>query len=121
MDALYVQLHVNAGGGTYGLVEYDERSRLGSSAAMLIANALVIGGCVSTAKTNGLNSTERGWVCIDDIYASPTMCGLILEPFFIDASAHAPLRTAEGLARVGNALAEGIDRYARACAARRAA
>lgn len=108
--ALYVQCHVNAGGGGYGLVEFDRRSAWGSTAAMHLAHALI--GLVGAAKTNPLDPGERGWVCIDDIYASPTMCGLIYEPGFIDTPAHAALWTAEGRAKVGAALAAGIAAYA---------
>ena len=110
--ALYVQCHVNAGGGGYGLVEYDRRSTWGSTAAMCLADALTRAAKLGSARTNPLDAGQRGWVCIDDIYASPTMCGLIFEPGFIDAPAHASLWTPAGRVRVGDALADGIMAYA---------
>ena len=121
LEALYVQCHVNAGGGKYGLVEHDHRSRWGRTAAAAIADALDELPEVPKAHVWDLDPSERGWACIDDIYASPTMAGVLFEPFFIDSTAHFPLRQPEGLARVGVALAEGVDRHALAVAARRAA
>ena len=110
--ALYVQCHVNAGGGAYALVEHDARSRAGSRAADLMTAALDTLPEVSTAKVHHLAPGERGWVCIDDIWAAPTMCGVIYEPGFIDAPAHATLWTPDGLERIGAVLAEGVHRYA---------
>lgn len=120
-DGLYVQCHVNAGGGKYGLVEHDHRSRWGRTAAACLADALDELPETPRVHVWDLDPSERGWVCIDDIYTSPTMTAALYEPFFIDSAAHAKLRTTEGLARVGLALAEGVHRYARSCAARKAA
>lgn len=121
-DAIYVQCHVNAGGGKYGVVEHDYRSKTwGRQAAAALADALDELPEVPDVRVWDLDPSERGWVCIDDVYASPTMCAVLYEPFFIDGTIHQPLTTPHGLWRVGNALAEGIDRYARVCAARKAA
>lgn len=120
-EALYVQCHVNAGGGKYGAVEHDARSSAGRRAAAALADALDELAETPTVHVWSLDPGERGWVCIDDIWAAPTMCGLIYEPGFIDAPSHGPLWTPEGLARVGGALAEGIRRYAAGIGARRAA
>lgn len=110
--ALYVQCHINAGGGSYALVEHDARSKAGRRASDALGVSLADLPGVSSVKVRGLTASERGWTCIDDIYAAPSMCGLIYEPGFIDAPAHASLWTADGLARIGAALAEGIARYA---------
>lgn len=111
LRTVYVQCHVNAGGGRYGLVEYDARSSWGQTAAALLADALDELPEIPTARTLSLHAGERGWVCIDDIFASPTMLGLIFEPGFIDGPTHAPLWTRDGLDRVGKALALGLHRY----------
>ena len=120
-EALYVQCHVNAGGGEYGVVEHDARSSWGRAAAACLADALDELPEVPTARVWELHAGERGWVCIDDIYASPTMCGVIYEPGFIDAFPHSALWTPAGLERLGLALAEGIGRYATWAAAKKAA
>ena len=110
---LYVQCHVNAGGGRYGLVEYDSRSSAGLRAAAVLAHALTALPEASAGKTVGLSSGERGFTCISGIWPAPKMCGLIYEPGFIDTPQHAALWTAEGLQRVGRVLAAGVLDYAR--------
>ncbi len=110
-QALYVQCHVNAGGGRYGMVEYDARSAKGRRAALSLADALDDLPEVSRTRVLALHPSERGWSCIDDIHASPSLCAALYEPFFIDASSHAALRTPEGLRRIGAALAEGVQRF----------
>ena len=120
-NALYVQCHVNAGGGKYGVVEHDARSSWGRTAAACLADALDELPEVPTVHVWPIDRTDRGWSCIDDIYASPTLAGLIFEPGFIDSPAHAALWTPAGLQRVGATLAEGVHRYARSIAARKAA
>ncbi len=118
-QALYVQCHVNAGGGKYGLVEHDARSATGRKAALSLADALDELPEVPRVRVLALHPADRGWVCIDDIHASPNLCAALYEPFFIDASSHAALRTSEGLRRVGAALAEGVLRFVAALAASR--
>ena len=110
--ALYVQCHVNAGGGKYGLVEHDARSATGRKAALSLADALDELPEVPTARVLALHPDDRGWVCIDDVYASPSLCAVLYEPFFIDSATHAALRSPDGLRRVGDALAEGVKRFA---------
>jgi N-acetylmuramoyl-L-alanine amidase len=114
--ALYVQCHVNEGKGRYGLVEHDARSQRGRTAATCLADALKTLAEVPSVKVNALEKGERGWVCIDDIFDSATLCGVLYEPFFIDAPGHAALRTPAGLKRVGEALAEGVRRFAQVVA-----
>lgn len=121
LDGVYVQLHVNAGAGRYGLVEHDARSAWGRTAAATLADALDDLPEVSKTHVWSLDAGDRGWACIDDIYASPTLCGLIYEPGFIDAPAHAALWTPTGLVRLGGALARGLDRFARSMAVPKAA
>lgn len=109
----YVACHVNAGGGTYGLVEYDARSTRGAQLADELAHGLRALPGVTTSRTKGLGAGERGWVCIDGIYAGPAnLAGVIFEPGFIDAGGHAGLWTAEGLTRIGTALALACEGWA---------
>lgn len=107
---LYCALHVNAGGGLYALVEYDERSTKGKAAAEKVAAALDAKlPEVSAGKVNGLKATERGFACIDGIYAGPSnLSAILLEPGFIDAAAHRPLWTPDGLHRLAAALCDGV-------------
>jgi N-acetylmuramoyl-L-alanine amidase len=118
---LYVQCHANAGGGKYGLIEHDARSSWGRTAAACLADALDELPEVPTARVWTLDSTQRGWSCIDGIYDSPTLTGVLYEPGFVDSVVHSTLWTPDGLERVGRALAEGVERYAAQLAARKVA
>ena len=105
----YVACHINAGGGSYGLVEYDGRSAGGARLAAGLALGLGQLPELSAHKTTALQNGERGWVCIAGIYTGPgNIAGAIYEPGFIDPAANAALWTADGLARVGHALASGL-------------
>lgn len=56
-----------------------------------------------------LQPTARGFGCIDGIYEGPAnITAVLLEPGFIDSAEHAGLWTAEGLQRIGRALAAGL-------------
>ena len=110
----YVACHANAGGGSYGLVEYDERSGLGAALAHALADALSALPGVGRGRTRGLGAADRGWACIDGIYAGPeNLCGVIFEPFFVDFAGHRPLMSPSGLARVGAVLADGCLSWSR--------
>ena len=114
---LYVACHVNAGGGRYALVEHDSRSKGGAAAAAIVARefALRLAPEVNTGKVVALGSADRGFACIDGIYAGPAnLSAVLFEPGFIDSSQHAGLWTTAGLSRIGVALAAGCDAWGRA-------
>lgn len=105
----YVACHVNAGGGRYALAEYDGRSKAGAKLAAALSDACASLPGISAGKVVPLAAGERGWICIDGIYAGPgQLSGAIFEPGFIDAPAHAALWTSEGLRLVGQTLAAGV-------------
>lgn len=106
--AIYVQGHVNAGGGRYALVEHDSRSTAGAKAAAMLAHALTSLHGVSVGKVAGLADGERGFTCIRGIWTAPRMCGLIYEPGFLDNAEHDRMWTPAGLMEVGVALADGL-------------
>ena len=129
---LYVQNHVNAGRGKYGLVRHDYRSSKGRKLAQRLAGWLVSLPGVTMARTDELypnadaarkcgnkpriakDGSEdwgwwtRGWSCIDGIYPIPGVCGVVYEPGFLDSEEHAPLWTPDGIERVGGALASAL-------------
>jgi len=109
---LYVQCHLNAGKGTYGLVMHDGRSSEGKHAAECFAATLGAMPEISRREVWPLTRDSRGWACIDGIWPAPRMCGLVFEPGFIDAPAHVELWTPAGLRRVGEALAAGVRAFA---------
>lgn len=123
---VYVQCHVNAGGGSYGLAGHDYRSKTGPELARLVAGELE--GLEELERVLALPTypkghpeaarrwpadpdwTERMWNVIQGVYAG-TPVGLVYEPGFIDTRAHASLWREEGLERVGAALARGVARF----------
>ena len=113
MAAAYLACHVNAGGGTYALVEHDARSAGGKRLADALAAGFAVLPGVSRGKVIALHAGECGWVCLDGIYAGPsTLSAALLEPGFIDVPAHAGLWTAAGLERVGAAISRACERWA---------
>lgn len=124
----YLACHVNAGGGTYGLIRPDHRSHGGAALALSLAlnlrapeidrvrtdplypganTAKMAGRDVSTPDKVGW--WTRGWSCIDGIYAGPAnLAGVLVEPFFLDSPEHRPLTTPEGLTRIGRLLVDGV-------------
>jgi hypothetical protein len=134
VDHVYLACHVNAGGGAYGLLRPDYRSAAGAARAQALAVALsrlhelrhagALPGCrvvplypsADRAGAAGRDVADaakaawwtRGWGCIDGIYSGPSnLCGVLVEPGFIDSSAHRSLWTPDGLARIGRALVDG--------------
>lgn len=106
---VYVACHVNAGKGTYALVEHDSRSRAGLAAATRTAQALEALPEIKAGKVIGMVPATRGYACIRDIYDGPAnITAILYEPGFIDAPAHQALWTPEGLRRVGMALVVGL-------------
>lgn len=109
---LYVACHVNAGGGRYALVEHDARSKGGAAAAAVVAREFAsrLTPEVNTGKVVALSAADRGFSCIDGIYAGPAnLSAVLFEPGFIDSSQHAGLWTTAGLSRIGVALAAAAD------------
>ena len=105
---LYIACHINAGKGTYALVEYDDRSGNGKKAATAMAAAMDAGlSQVTSGRAEGLSSGDRGFVCLSGIYSGPAnLSGILVEPGFIDSSKHASMWTAAGLVTVGNVIAD---------------
>jgi N-acetylmuramoyl-L-alanine amidase len=125
---VYVACHLNAGGGSRGLVFHDRRSKQGpylaAEVAVSLANACpeLSGGagsvgCYDDREYTGMDTFSIPWLyrafnTIKGVYdGSPV--GICYEPFFIDAPAQAELASLPGLERVGEALARGIVSYLR--------
>jgi N-acetylmuramoyl-L-alanine amidase len=83
---LYAQLHCNAGGGKYSLVMYDKRSSKGRLAAEAIAAELE--KVTGDGRVQALTEGERGFSYIDGIWSIPAVCGVVIEPGFLDYAGH---------------------------------
>lgn len=112
----YVACHINAGGGSYGLVLHDARSRGGHALAEAVADALGTDNAALDRTLVGAADHEGPWAramtTIKGIYSGPgNLSGICFEPFFIDNDRNQALMTDAGLRAVGNALAVGCMQW----------
>ena len=108
---VYVAAHINAGGGDYGCVFHDHRSTMGKSCAEFVADSLD-DACPELARVLAKPCTAADWTknafaTVRGIYAGRPF-GLCFEPCFLDNDTHNKLLESRGLARIGEALANGI-------------
>ena len=113
---LYLAGHLNAGGGDYGMLGHDYRSRSGPELASRIARQLR----QVAPELNGVKCIEArpdNWT--RNMYATISgvtqPIGLCHEPCFMDQPSHADLLTAAGLSTIGRAIAAGVDAFVNTC------
>ena len=109
---VYAACHVNAGGGSYGLVCYDARSKNGRALSDTVSGEL--GQLVEKSRSEAASpeSWTNAYNTIKGIYEGPgNLSGICYEPGFIDSADHRGLWYADGLVRVGEALAAGVVDY----------
>ena len=105
--------HLNAGGGDYGAVFYDHRSRSGPELAARIAKQLRM----VAPEINGVKCipakpddwTRNAFATIGGLMQP---IGICYEPAFMDKDTHQDILTREGLSAIGRSLAAGIDAWA---------
>lgn len=107
----YVACHMNAGGGSYALVQHDHRSVRGQALAGYIAEQF--GWRLPVGRTRVEPATgawARGAPCIAGVYSGPAnICGVLVEPLFLDCPAHvAHITSGQGLPAIGHAIAAGL-------------
>ena len=108
----YVACHVNAGGGSYGLVCYDSRSKAGKSLSDAVSATLEPLAGKSRSEAASPENWGNAYNTIKGIYEGPgNLSGICYEPGFIDSDDHRGLWYADGLVRVGEALAAGVVDY----------
>ena len=113
---LYLAAHLNAGGGDYGMIGTDYRSRSGSELASRIARQLR----QVAPELNGVKCVEArpdNWTrnMFATISGVTQPIGVCLEPCFMDQPSHADLLTAAGLSTIGRAIAAGVDAFVNTC------
>jgi len=110
---VYISLHLNAGGGDYGAVFFDHRSRGGPELAARIATQLrMVAPEINGAKCIAAKPDDWTRAAFGTIGGIMQPLGICFEPCFMDNPAHADLLTREGLSAIGRALASGIDAWA---------
>jgi N-acetylmuramoyl-L-alanine amidase len=116
---VYIAMHLNAGGGDYGVCFWDHRSesgpKLAASIAAAFGKALPELARVLARPTAPSGEWTRPYPCIAGVYSGrPVAC--LVEPAFLDRKEHRGLFDAQGMDRVGKALADGIHAYVRGAA-----
>lgn len=109
---VYVACHVNAGGGSYGLVCFDSRSKAGRRLSDAVAATLGVLVTVTRSEAASPKKWENAHNTIKGIFEGPgNLSGICFEPGFIDSETNRHLWYADGLVQVGEALAAGILDY----------
>ena len=108
---VYIQCHLNAGGGNYALIGHDHRSKAGEALARSWwAHARHAGYWPGVKRGVAVAATPGDWTraihyCLKGIYPGPrNICGLLIEPAFLDHAPHRASLTPEGLAEMGRKL-----------------
>lgn len=109
-QGLYVQVHANAGGGRYALVEHDIRSVAGQRAAgIVVAEVAEAIPEITLGRRVGLKVGDRGHTCLSGIWPIPGVAGLIFELAFLDSPDHSPLWSGSGISSMARAGARGLQ------------
>ncbi len=119
--AVYAQLHANAGRGHGAWWFFDTRSELGRAAATAAAGAYELAALPGIRGSSALacyddrqKAGDAAWLVnpystIRGIFSGPLdLCGLCVEPAFMDQADHLPLFEPEGLALLGRAVADAL-------------
>lgn len=111
--AIYAQCHLNSGRGSYGLALHDARSRRGRMVATLVSEALerlpgVDGHRIGTVQNDG-DGFDRGLFCLDGLWLVERVCGVVVEPFFLDNPEQAKaLLNPAGISLLASCLADAF-------------
>lgn len=101
---LYLACHVNAGHGSYPVVEMMEGTPGRTMATVIVRELGELPGLINR-RVQRLSRLDRGAVCVRGFTAGPS---LLLEPFFGDNPTHEWLMDHVGLQAVGQAIARGV-------------
>lgn len=118
---VHIAAHLNSltggtrtGGGNYASIFYDHRSRPESGRALgrALRDALSA-ACPELATVKLFPAKPGDWTsrAYSTISGLQAPVGICFEPAFIDHADHRPLFTAEGMGRIGAALADGIHAW----------
>lgn len=109
--AAYLACHLNAGGGSYALIEYVKGRGDGGALAPYLTNELDRSfPPITVGRVVALEERERGAVCIRAVTTAAALC----EPLFGDQPQHHRLLDLPGLKAVGEALGRGLRAWWRA-------
>lgn len=106
--AVYLAMHLNAGGGNYGAMFYDHRSTQGPSLAAAICAEL---GTALDIQTKSIAASPDDWTSnafytIRNVKRPVAIC---CEPIFIDT--HSQFLSIKGISKIAQAMAQGIIKW----------
>ena len=115
-----LHVHCNAGGGSYGLILHDPRSRLGGATAASLGSALSLAVPPGPRSADGITAWRcdaairptwsRGANLLEPTFHAPMgVAAVLLEWAFIDNPAHVDLMTTPaGIDRTARAVVSGL-------------
>ena len=108
--------HVNSNDppGQYGCYFHHPRSRLGKLAAETIAAEFE--GWPEFDRVRVFSADYNSWrnpynILRESYTAPPNLCGVLLEPYFIQHPEHTEFTSPDGAERIGSAIAAGLIRF----------
>ena len=109
---VYLAMHLNAGGGSYGAFFYHHASTSGELLAKYMGHNLELAG-VGVAKGKAIPSQSEDWTknafyCIKGIGRPVAIC---CEPCFMDNPDHAKHLNTMGIQKIALAMANGIKQW----------
>lgn len=105
---IYCDCHLNAGGGDRGEVFYDHRSPTGCFSAIRVAHHLAK-AILTEAYNRPTSPGCRAHGPIAGILHGPeNLCGILVEPYFLDGPRASSLLSPSGLVAIGMALGDGL-------------
>lgn len=111
---VYYACHTNAGGGSYALFAYDERSELGKRIAAGLAHAMVDADLPGISRVRAPHANHTEWAncfhTIDGIFSGPAnIAGCCIEPGFPDNPDHQWMATVAGAEKLAVVLVDGAE------------
>jgi len=109
--SVYLACHINASGGRTSIMFYDQRSTKGKQLAQCMADSMSELTQISSSKIRPCHTedwTKNAFYTIKNVGKPVAIC---VEPFFIDNPTHQELLTYDNIKRVGELLADGIDKW----------
>ena len=116
MRIVHVYGHVNSADppGAYGAYFHHPKSRNGKAVCQSIAGCFE--GWEAFDRVRVFSATYSSWrapynILRESYTAPPNLCGVLLEPFFIQHPDHQEFTTEIGAERLGTAIAAGLIKY----------
>lgn len=108
----YLACHLNAGGGSYCLMEHMSMAQGRVLAEAIGPKVVEAFPQISATQTRSLTDGDRGAVCIREVPGR--IAAVICEPFFGDTKTHQSILAAPELSRLGEAIGAGVMEWWRA-------